>query len=415
MISLILVLYAIAYAYIIFEPNVSSVSTLMLGLVSVLLVGGFDLAHISKIVDFNTLFILIGMMTVVAILKEKGVFVEISRIILILSRGKVLFAVILINIAIFLLSSFLDNVTTILIFIPILFYTADALQVDSKPILINALFFSNLGGVTTAIGDPPNIIIYSASRQSFVSFIIHLMPVGILTLFIQLLFAKRALRVQEPETEFNVQTIRDKSTSDNWLYYLLVFTGIIVLMMLHEKIRLELGIITMLGAMVLLFVEKKNFQSVVGEVDWDTLSLITGLYFLNFSLEHVNLFATAVGVLSRINVPFILALIIFWSSLFLTGFLSALPVTMIYLAIIKKLILLGAPTTLYWALALGVGIGGNLTPVASMCNIVGNNLLKKLKDETLSFIDFTKSMLKPVLLSGIISSVFLIVYSITGF
>jgi len=88
--------------------------------------------------------------------------------------------------------------------------------------------------------------------------------------------------------------------------------------------------------------------------------------------------------------------------------LSALPVTLLYVTIIRKLVSLGAPVDLYWALALGVGIGGNLTPVASMCNIVGSNVLRNYKKKTLTFSEFSSSMLKPVMLGGIISTLFLI-------
>ncbi|QIV78207.1 SLC13 family permease [Fervidobacterium pennivorans] len=415
MTGIVLLLYAVAYAYIILLPHISSVTTFLFGLTSVLVVGDFDFSRLSVIVDFNTLFILLGMMTLVSILKENGVFVEISKIILKASRGRVYVTIFFIYIAIFFLSSFLDNVTTILIFIPILFYISDALRIDSKMLLINAVLFSNLGGMTTAIGDPPNIIIYSVSRLSFISFITHLMPVGIALLLVQFIFLGRKLRAEAVNTIFQSSVENDTSQNRKWQYYLLAFVFIVTLMVFHEELGIELGTIIMLGAMSVLFVEGKNFQSVVDEIDWDTLILISGLYLLNFSIEHLNFYRPFVSVLSKINSPYLLVLSVLWSSIFLTGFLSALPVTLMYLVIIKKLVLMGAPNTLYWALAIGVGIGGNLTPIASMCNIVGNNLFKNLKNERLTFLQFTKNMLKPVLLSGIISSVFLLVFSFTGF
>lgn len=415
MIGIVLLLYAVAYAYIIFLPQISSVTTFLFGLTSVLVIGNFDFSRLSLIIDFNTLFILLGMMTLVSILKENGVFVEISKIILKASRGRVYVTIFFIYIAIFFLSSFLDNVTTILIFIPILFYISDALRIDSKMLLINAVLFSNLGGMTTAIGDPPNIIIYSVSRLSFISFITHLMPVGVTLLLVQFAFLGKKLHAEGVNTIFQSDVENDTFESRKWRYYLLAFVFIATLMAFHEKLGIELGIVTVLGAMSILFIEGKNFQSVVNEIDWDTLLLITGLYFLNFSIEHLDFYRPFVLALSKINSPYLLVLVVLWSSILLTGFLSALPVTLMYLVIIKKLVLGGALSTLYWALAIGVGIGGNLTPVASMCNIVANNLFKNLKNERLTFLEFTKNMLKPVLLSGIISSVFLLIFSFIGF
>ncbi|HOJ93641.1 MAG TPA: hypothetical protein PK390_00235 [Fervidobacterium nodosum] len=104
----------------------------------------------------------------------------------------------------------------------------------------------------------------------------------------------------------------------------------------------------------------------------------------------------------------ILPLLILWVSIFSSGFIGALPTTLIFITIIKKLTYHMPVSLLYWSLVLGVGIGGNLTPIASMCNIIGNNLIRKLKNEYISFSEFTKNMLKPVLYGAIISSVFIV-------
>lgn len=407
-----LFLYITAYLYIIFEPQISSVTTVLFGITAVLVTSHFNFSNLSTIIDFNTIFILTGMMIIISVLKERGVFTEISKIIIKLSNGNMLRAVFLINISIFFLSGFLDNVTTILIFIPILFYIADTMQVDSKPLLINAVLFSNLGGMTTAIGDPPNIIIYSVSHQTFSSFLLHLMPIGILVLVSQLLLLKRSLRDKSVNLVFETNDVTENLKNKGWKQYFLFFLVIVCLMIFHEQLGIELGIITMLGGMLILFFENRDVQSIVLDIDWDTLVLIMGLYFLNFSLEQLRLFEPVVTILSRISTDSVLILIVLWSAIFLSGFFSSLPVTLLYLSVIQKLVSMGRPNSLYWALVLGVGIGGNLTPVASMCNIVGNNLLKNLKNEKLNFIEFTKNMLKPVVMSGIISSVVLYIFSL---
>jgi len=401
----ILFIYTIAYAFIIFKPHISSVTTLLFGIVSILLLGEFNFEKLPAIVDFNTLLILLGMMLTISILKKHGVFNEISERIVEFSKGNMILAILLIDVAIFLLSSLLDNVTTILIFIPILLYIADITDIDYKLLTINAIFFSNLGGMTTAIGDPPNIVIYAVSNLSFMSFIYNLMPIGFIVLVIQILVLNRNFKKITYRAQITESSMQKNNT---WILYFIGFMFIVLLMALHEEVGLELGFITLVGALIMLFVEGTDFQSVISEVDWDTLFLITGLYMLNGALEKIEIFAPLINLFEPIKTSLLLAIIILWSSLLLTGFLSALPVTLLYVTIIKKLVSLGAPIDLYWALALGVGIGGNLTPVASMCNIVGSNVLKNYKKRTLTFSEFLSSMLKPVMLSGIISTAFLV-------
>lgn len=401
----ILFIYTMAYAFIIFKPHISSVTTLLFGIVSILLLGEFNFEKLPAIVDFNTLFILLGMMLAISVLKKHSVFNEISEKIVKFSKGNMILAILLIDIGIFFLSSLLDNVTTILIFIPILLYIADITDIDYKLLTINAIFFSNLGGMTTAIGDPPNIVIYAVSKLSFMSFIYNLMPIGIIILIIQIFMLSKNFRKITYKVQTNENSMQKNKT---WILYLIGFMFIVLLMALHEEIGLELGFITLVGALIMLFVEGTDFQSVISEVDWDTLFLITGLYMLNGALEKMEIFTPLINLFDPIKTSLLLALIVLWSSLFLAGFLSALPVTLLYVTIIRKLVSLGAPVDLYWALALGVGIGGNLTPVASMCNIVGSNVLRNYKKKTLTFSEFLSSMLKPVMLGGIISTLFLI-------
>jgi len=409
LIFFILAVYVVAYLYIIFKSETASITTFIFGLLSVLLLGAFDFESVSKIVDFNTLFILIGMMIMVSVLKRRGVFSEISRILIKMSKGNFLVLTMLIYIGIFFLSAFLDNVTTIIIFVPILFYTAESLELDPKPLLTNAILFSNLGGMTTAIGDPPNIVIYSVSKLSFISFITHLMPPGILIMLFQLYFLGKNVRYPRTGIGINIEASK-RSENQKWLYYFIAFTGVVLFMAFHEALGLELGVISIIYAFTILFVEDMNIHSIGDDIEWDSIFLISGLYLLNYSIEQINITKPLLAVLSPLANSVFLPLFILWSSMFVSGFLSALPVTLLYLSLIKTLIRLGAGNELYWALALGIGVGGNLTPISSMCNIVGNNLFRNMKNETLSFKEFTKRMLKPVLSGGIISSVFLIVF-----
>ncbi|ODN30786.1 citrate transporter [Fervidobacterium thailandense] len=397
-------MYVLSYLFIVLRPNIAPVTTMLFGLTSVLLVGWMNLADFSRLVDFNTMFVLIGMMITVSILKERGVFSAIAERIVKLGKGKILTIVTLVYVSIFFLSAFLDNVTTILIFIPILLYICDISGIDYKLVTANAIFFSNLGGMTTAIGDPPNIVIYSASRLSFVAFILYLMPIGFLIAVATLVVTLRDMG----RVDLRMEEKEQYSTPSRVLLMLIPFGLVVFGMAFHEVLELELGIVALFGALILMFSERKSFQEIASEIDWDTLFLIAGLYLLDAAIERLGLFLPLITILKPFARSVLLSVGVLWGSIVLTGFLSALPVTMIMLAVVKKLILYGASTKLYWALALGVGIGGNLTPVASMCNIVGNNVILRYKNERISFGEFMKASLKPVLTGGIISSVYLL-------
>ncbi|MCX7653304.1 MAG: SLC13 family permease [Fervidobacterium sp.] len=402
----VLFLYILAYVLILYKPKVSSVSTLLLGSISMFLLNQFDFEKAGRVIDFNTLSILFGMMLIVSVLKERGVFTGISEYIIKASKGNFITMLILINIAIFFLSAFLDNVTTILIFIPILFYISDTLNLDPKMLSTNAILFSNIGGMTTAIGDPPNIVIYSVSKLPFTSFFVNLLPVGTVLLITQLFWLKKELKL------VSIKIPNDNNysiTNSSWIWYLCFFMTTILTMAFHDKLNMELGTVTLLYALILLFIENSDFHSKVQEIDWDTIFLIVGLYMLNWSLESLSIFDKSISFFKNFQHSVLLPLIILWFSILLSGFLGALPVTLIFVNIVRKLAFHNPSSVLYWALALGVGIGGNLTPVASMCNIVGNNLLRKLKNEELSFLKFTQIMLKPVLYGGIISTVFILI------
>lgn len=250
---LVFLLYILAYLLIIFRPKTASVTTVLLGVTSLLVLNSFDFEKIGKIVDFNTLAILFGMMLIVSILKEKGIFTEISEYIIKASRGNFILMLSFIYVAIFFLSAFLDNVTTILIFIPILFYISDVSNIDAKPITITAIFFSNIGGMTTAIGDPPNIIIYAASKVPFLTFMIKLMPLGIIITLYSTFLSMKRLKMLETNVELidyeeikSVESGHVGTQKTLWLVYSGIFILVILLMTFHNKLNMELGLITLL-------------------------------------------------------------------------------------------------------------------------------------------------------------------------
>ncbi|HOJ93642.1 MAG TPA: SLC13 family permease [Fervidobacterium nodosum] len=260
---LVFLLYILAYLLIIFRPKTASVTTFLIAISSLIVLNNTNFENIGEIVDFNTLLILFGMMVIVSVMKEKGVFIGVSNAIIDFSKGNFFKMLVLINVGVFFLSGFLDNVTTILIFFPILFYLSDVLNLDSRVLGLNAILFSNIGGMSTAIGDPPNIVIYSVSKIPFLDFITNIMPIALILLIIQLVILRKGIKFEQTSFQRQERNVVNK----NWKYYLLYFIGVIFLMAFHDKFKLELGFITILSGLTLLFFESEDFNSRIQDID----------------------------------------------------------------------------------------------------------------------------------------------------
>jgi Na+/H+ antiporter NhaD/arsenite permease-like protein len=350
------------------------------GAVLMVAIGGwfsfYDMHRAVDAIDFDTITLLFGMMIVVGLFTETGFFQYLAIRAAKLARGKPWLLLLYLGLVTSLVSMVLDNVTTIIIMIPVTLSMADG--ISPMPFLISAVLLSNIGGVATLIGDPPNILIGSAAGFSFTDFLTHLAPIVIVAWIsaqLILLFLFRSFLKRKPKNVDRLmgmnerQAITDPLTTSRMLKVL----GITVfLYLIHDKIGLEPGLVALIGACLGLLWIRPKLDQLLRNVHWDVLLFFIALFVIVGGLEAGGILTLAGrGILLLTGHGMaVAALVILWVSAFASGVLSNVPFTIAMLPILKGLASQGIPIgPLWWALALGVGFGANMTPIGAASNV----------------------------------------------
>lgn len=419
--ALMLAIFCVSYYFILSGRFKSSVMVFLMGLIVAFMkiVEDMSLENLSQFIDFNTIGLLAGMMIIVGLLKSTGFFQFVAVYAVKMGRGDIRKTLSLIVISIALLSAFLDNVTTILIFAPILLFISDTVGIDAAYLMVTGIIASNLGGASTMIGDPPNIIIGSASKLSFNSFIIHLAPVCILILMLMLFIWFRKMNSDESMRE----KIKKLATTDpksaiidkkKMIALLFVFLGVIFGFALHEVLDYEMALISMAGATIALVIYGKSFEEAAKEVEWDTLFFLIGLFMITYAMRKVGLIDYLTNVISKVHSPIILMTTLIWFSGILAMFLSAVPTVIIMIPVVQTLLLMGFTPVIWWALSLGASLGANGTTIGAAVNIVGVSLLGKYGGGTVRFVSYMKRAAPITLLMLLIANIYVIFIYLTG-
>jgi len=359
----------------------------------------YDLHQAVAAIDYDTIILLFGMMLIVGLFKETGFFQYLAVRAAKLARGKPWLLLVYLGLVTSLVSMVLDNVTTIIIIVPVTVSLADILGISPMPFLMGEVLLSNIGGVATLIGDPPNILIGSAAGFGFLDFIMHLAPIVIVVWIVSqalLLFIfRRELRRQPTNIDRLLtmdakRAIVDLRTTHRMLVTLSIT---ILLFFLHELIGLEPGMVALIGACTGLLWVKPNFEKVLKDVHWDVLLFFISLFIIVGALE-------ASGVITFLGKGFaalteqgtyIAVLVVLWVGALASGVVSNVPFTIAMLPILKGLAAHGVSVApLWWALAAGVGFGANLTPLGSAANVLVASISESF-GEKLSFRRWTKS------------------------
>jgi Na+/H+ antiporter NhaD/arsenite permease-like protein len=285
-------------------------------------------------------------------------------------------------------STVLDNVTTIIIIVPVTISLADILGISPFPFLISEVLLSNVGGVATLIGDPPNILIGSASGFGFVDFLTHLAPIVLLAWILAqgmlLLLFRRELSQPPSNVESLLgmderRAIVDPVTTRRMLVALAVT---ILLFFIHELIGLEPGLVALVGACIGLLWVRPDFDRILHDIPWDVLLFFIALFVIVGGLEAsgvIGVLGRSITALSQYSIP-LAAVVILWASALASGIISNVPFTIAMLPILKGLA--ATPgihvAPLWWALAIGVGFGANLTPLGSAANVVVASLSESI-------------------------------------
>jgi Na+/H+ antiporter NhaD/arsenite permease-like protein len=354
----------------------------------VLFVGDFSQQQAIEAVDFNTIGLLTGMMILVYLTQQTGVYDYLAIRAGQISGGRS-FAVTMSLAAITaLLSAFLDNLTTILLIAPITFLLADALDIEAVPLLIIEVIASNIGGTATLIGDPPNIIIAGATGLSFNSFIANLAPIVVVTFavvvpLLYLVFRSR-LRVEERNRQSVMglnaaASIRDSAelrrTGPVLLLTVLAFFA-------HQALHVEPATVALTGAVVGLLVTKIDLEEALSNIEWTTLFFFVALFVMVGALEATGAIGHVADAVKDLTGGERTAELfgIVWVAALGSAVVDNIPFTTAMIPVVKELQQTGGATgddAYWWALALGACFGGNATMIAAAANVAAAGMAER--------------------------------------
>jgi len=375
-------LFLVTYAGILTE-FVHRTVVVLLGSIGMLCIGSwfsfYSPHQAAQATDPNTIALLLGMMIIVSLFRQTGFFEYLAVKAAKLARGRLWLLFILLGLATSVVSMLLDNVTTIILMIPITLSIADILDVPATPFLIGEVMLSNIGGVATLIGDPPNILIGSAAGLTFTDFVVHLMPVVLIVWSVVVGFFLLSYRSELSRTPRNLdrlaemderRALTDPKTTRRML---IVLGATVILFFLHDQIGLESGIVALLGATAGLVTVWPDIRETLESVHWDVLLFFIGLFIIVGGLEASGALALAASAIAGLtgHGMVIASLVVLWTAAIMSALVDNVPFTIAMLPILAGLAAHGvAASPLWWALALGVGFGGNATPVGATANVI---------------------------------------------
>jgi Na+/H+ antiporter NhaD/arsenite permease-like protein len=391
--------------------------TILLGLVSQdkIVSEALNPHYFINFVDFNVIFLLVSMMIIVNISTRSGVFNWIANELLRHTKGHPIKILIALGLFTAVTSAFLDNVTTVILILPITFAIARQLEIDPLPYLLTEIFSSNIGGTATLIGDPPNIIIGSAAGFSFMDFLYNLtVPVfvimAVVLIVLTLIFRKQlhadAERMAEVANLDNSQTITDKGLMFRSMFVLsLVILGFVT----HDITHIQTCVAAMLGASVLLLFEKP--ADILRDVEWNTIFFFVGLFIIIGGVEAsggIRLMAEWILKVTQGSQE-AASMLILWASGIISGVIDNIPYTATMapmLGVIEKS--MGAQYTfpLWWCLSLGACLGGNLTIIGAAANVIVSEN-SAAEGHPITFIRFLKYGITVVVISLAICTVYI--------
>lgn len=412
-------IFLVAYGLIISEKIHRTVVALA-GAVLVIMFGVVSQEQAIHHIDFNTLGLLVGMMVIVAITSETGVFRYLAIWAAKMVDGNPLKLMIALSVITAICSAFLDNVTTVLLTVPVTISITKQLQVNPIPYLVSQIIASNIGGTATLIGDPPNIMIGSAVKElTFLAFINNLAAISMIILVVNIallaIIYRKQLVAKAGVSEKIISLDPSKQIQNPKLLKICLFVLAITVSMffLHQQLHLESATVALFGAVLLLVLAKKNtdhdLEHIFHKVEWVALLFFVGLFILVGGLVDtgvISLLAQKSMELTSGN-PTTTAMLILWLSAIASAFVDNIPFVATMIPLIKDMGALGLTNLepLWWSLALGACLGGNGTLVGASANVIVAGLAAQ-EGYQISFIKFLKIGFPLMLLSILIASVY---------
>ncbi len=391
-------IFILTYALIISE-RIDRSTVAMSGAAAMVLFGivfsFYEQEEVISAIDWNTIGLLLGMMLIVGILEETGLFEALAVYAAKASRGNYYYMIVLFSVLTAIGSMTIDNVTTVLLVAPVSLRICDDLGVDAKPVLLMEATFANIGGVGTLVGDPPNIIIGSAAGLTYVDFLYNLLPVVLLSMVLTLIAFRYYL---SDKIEAANETIKQRSTENsildhnpreqvkNWslLYRSLAVLVLVTLGFGFQGVTgLEPATVALVGASLLLLIADQDMEEMVSRVEWTTLLFFAGLFVVVDGIAKTGvLTAVAKAIASLSTSHYSASIIVLLLSAVGSGIVDNIPFTAAMIPVIHSMnTQLGLKgEELWWALAMGAGFGGNATYIGSSATVVAVKISERHGD-----------------------------------
>lgn len=406
-----IVVFVTAY-YFIATEKVNKTIVAVLGASVVLLLGLVTFEKAVMAVDFNVVFLLVGMMTSVYILSKTGFFEWVAVSVAKYAKGEPWLIMVLLLTVTAALSAFLDNVTTIIMLVPVTILITQILEISPIPFVVMEAIVSNIGGTSTLIGDPPNIIIGSQAGLSFNSFLAHLGPVVLIVFIVFMvtlffIFGKKFNVSEEVKARVkdaipHLAIVDKKRMIRSLSIFALIFLGFFM----HNLLNVEAGVIALGGSMLMLLVCRSESEDALMSVEWGVVFFFIGMFIMIGALE-------ANGVMSWVGYHiihlagknlFLVCLVVLWGSAIFSSLLDNIPFVITMVPIVRQFVIYFSQASgiadpvaiqmeiaqpLWWSLALGACLGGNGTLIGASANIVMARISEK-NNYPISFMRFFK-------------------------
>ncbi|CAN5394413.1 ArsB/NhaD family transporter [soil metagenome] len=369
-------------------------------------------------IDWDVIFLLLGMMIIVSVLRQTGVFEYVAIWSVKRAKGSPLRIMILLTIVTAVASALLDNVTTILLIAPVTLLVCERLEINPAPFLIAEVLASNIGGAATLVGDPPNIIIASRAGLSFNDFLLHMAPIVVIILAVFIVMLPILFRGSfhvEPDRIASVMSLHEREAIRDprlLIKSMVVLAAVFIAFVGHSILHVEPSIVALLGAGVLVLVSKLDSSDYLRGVEWETLLFFAGLFIMVGALVKTGVVDTlAQAAISATGGNALLTtMLILGISAPVSGIIDNVPYVATMTPIVSELAAtVSNPAhqeSLWWALALGGDLGGNLTAIGASANVVMLGIARRA-DIPISFWEFTRKGAIVTVMSIALSAVYL--------
>lgn len=410
-----IVIFAVVMIAII-SDKVNPTAASVAGAVMLLLSHILSVDKAVSYIDFNTLGLLIGMMIFVSVVKASGMFEYIAIRSAKMAKGNPWRIMMLFMIVTAVLSAFLDNVTTVLLIGPMTISIAGILKINPVPMLLTQIFASNIGGTSTLIGDPPNIMIGSAAGFSFLDFILNTAPVVVIIMIVLILLFKfiygRKFKVNSEAVAEIMALDEKKSISDMPLLIKSVVMMVLVVLgfIFHDLLKVESSVIALTAGTVMLLIGRQDVEEIIHEVEWSTIIFFTSLFVVVGGLVETGIISKLAHIVVEYTAdsPILVMLVLLWASAIISAVLNNIPFIATLIPLIIAMGKSGVDIApLWWTISLGACLGGNGTLIGASANVLVASISTK-HGHPITFRSYLKTGFPVMLITIFISTIYLL-------